>query len=88
MTDAIEKARILIETTRSRCKMYASCRETYIMRISTALEMAMGDFDLQAFYHVYVPTRGSVYLTLKDPVDQAWADMVAKGALALLSRCS
>lgn len=84
MTDLRDKAKQLIEDTRARPSMYASCREAYISRITSILEMALDGFQPYTFYVLHVPKRGAAYLTLKDSVDQKWADRVASAAIALL----
>jgi hypothetical protein len=79
-----EKALRIIEDTRARPSTFASCREAYISRVTSILEMALDGFQPYNFYVLHVPKRGVAYLTLKDPVDQAWADLVAESAVKLL----
>jgi len=69
-----------------RPSMYASCKEAYLMRVSTILEV-LGDisFSSNDFYSKFLSKDGSLFLDLLDPVDQEWCNLVIDEALVIFN---
>ena len=83
MNNSVLKAKELIEQTAKSPKMYASCKESYVNRILSLLEMTDIKFSIEDFMKLSFESEGNIYLGVHDPIDDEWANKIAKSAIEI-----
>ena len=78
-----EKAILLLKATRARPRMYCGCKEAFLSRVSSILEVTLDppyDLKFVNFYEKFTPEMKYS----SEPVDAAWAEALVDEALTLL----
>lgn len=73
-----EKAKTLLLQTKKTPAMFASNKETMIMRVTTILEMALEDFDVHGFYDKFFKNN------FDEEFDNDWVVAIVDNAMTYL----
>lgn len=67
----------MLKNMRLYPKMHASCKEAYLIRVSTILEI-IDNYYLKPnhFYDKFLTKNGSMYTDLLSPIDQQWCSQL------------
>lgn len=82
----LSRANLLLFQLKQTPQMFAACKESFIMRVSTILEMVLEDFNPQNFYLKHLDSVGNNYINIHDEVTKDWSDTVIDEAILLLQK--
>ena len=82
----LNKASLLLLQLKQTPKMFATCKEALIMRVSTILEMSLEDFNASDFYEKHLDSIGNTYINIHDEVSEKWSDAVIDDAIIILKQ--
>jgi hypothetical protein len=80
----LDKAKSLLLSLKNYPQQYALIKESFIIRVSTILEMILDDFVANEFYIRHLKTVGCTYVDLNKSFDDEWACKVVDDALSLI----